>query len=315
MTTPACGKHTQSDYNLPDNQSKRKAPSRQQVVRPPSPPMGYFEQLPIEIVEGLLDNVSVRDLSIMRLLNKDYQATVDDYVHRSLDQLIQRSFKQDSDMHRLGRPHDPTIKDPWWNKLRELCQTKLQFTTRDLQTTPLSTLFSPEYIDLHLQNIDQATIALKKVLCESSPDNFSTLQPLTEVSHIRTWLKSHPDVLDTVTELNLSKQNLLVIPHEISLFSNLERLYCEDNPIDFLDHKIFDKLTHLQELFLHHTRITEIPPGLFDQLTNLQRLTLNDTGITEIPPGLFDQLTKLQGLFLHHTSGDCQRSCRFTYFF
>jgi hypothetical protein len=37
------------------------------------------------------------------------------------------------------------------------------------------------------------------------------------------------------------------MPHEISLLSNLQRLHCANNPIDFLDHKIFDKLTQLEK--------------------------------------------------------------------
>jgi Leucine-rich repeat (LRR) protein len=348
MTTPACGKHTRSEYDPHDSDSasKRQAPSTQEErtdtiahgVRHQAPltSMGLFEQLPVEVVYDnvFLGNVPVRDLGRMRRLNKLFQAAVDASVQHSLRQLIKRYRNQDSGMlDRLGLPHDPTqIEDPW-TKLRALCQDNLQIPQTDLQTIPLTTLFSPKHINQSLQIIiDQTTIALKQVLCEhcpilseSSPKAFSDLQRLTEVSHIRDWCKNHQRLLCRVDGLDLREQNLFCMPPEIRLFESLTELALSNNPLlNHLDKNIFnrlsklthlyldktgiteippgcfDKLTNLQELHLGPTRITEIPPECFDQLTNLQALNLNLTGITEIPPGCFDKLTNLQRLYLNH---------------
>jgi Leucine-rich repeat (LRR) protein len=223
---------------------------------------------------------------------------VDEAVSHCFKMLIEDYSQKDPSMlHHLGLPNHPSTKiDHPWRKLTTLCVNTLRIPESVLQTTPLNTLLSSQFIDSYLA--DSSTLALKDVLCSSGNTEFTPLAALTNPSDIRDWFHTNPDVLAQVKKLDLSKQQLLVIPSEIQLFPHLNILSYRNNPLLFLPENVFQGLKSLQELYLNHTQITELPPELFRGLKSLKQLHLGMNQITKLTAELFQELHSLQQLYL-----------------
>jgi internalin A len=122
------------------------------------------------------------------------------------------------------------------------------------------------------------------------------------------------------TRLDLSGENLSVLPESISQLTELESLDLSHNQLtelpefigrfarlkvlDLLNNKLtalpdsFGQLTHLQNLNLLHNKLTALPES-FGQLTHLLYLSVSHNELTRLPDSV-SQLIYLQSLFLSH---------------
>jgi len=95
------------------------------------------------------------------------------------------------------------------------------------------------------------------------------------------------------TRLNLSNNQIKILPPEIDKLSNLRILNLDNNQITTLPPEI-DKLSNLQELYLYNNQITILPPEI-GNLSQLQKLYLHNNQITMLPPEI-GKLSNLQEL-------------------
>ena len=109
----------------------------------------------------------------------------------------------------------------------------------------------------------------------------------------------------TVTELDLSNQNLHVLP-DLSLYTNLQKLYCQNNPLTSLD----NLPPQLQILSCYTCRLTSLD-NLPPTLQILSCHTSHLTSLDNLPPTLqklycsHNQLTSLDNLPLTLQEFDC----------
>jgi Leucine-rich repeat (LRR) protein len=95
--------------------------------------------------------------------------------------------------------------------------------------------------------------------------------------------------------LDLSSRGIITLPPEISLLSNLTRLYLDHNQLEALPPE-FSALISLEELDLSHNQLKAFPREIFN-LTNLKKLRLSYNNISKFSSGI-KKLTKLRVLNL-----------------
>jgi hypothetical protein len=118
-----------------------------------------------------------------------------------------------------------------------------------------------------------------------------------KASCIRQWMQGNSTELLSLTQLDLSKCDLIAVPKEIGLFKNLINLNLSDNNIQEIPLELA-QLSQLQWLFLYKNQIQIIPPEL-GKLSQLQWLFLYKNQIQIIPPEL-GKLSQLQDLELSY---------------
>jgi hypothetical protein len=118
-----------------------------------------------------------------------------------------------------------------------------------------------------------------------------------KASCIRQWMQGNSTELLSLTQLDLSKCDLMAVPKEIGLFKNLINLNLSDNNIQEIPLELA-QLSQLQKLDLSDNQIQIIPTEL-GQLSQLQRLSLSNNKIQSIPSEL-GQLSQLRELDLSH---------------
>uniref|UniRef100_A0A3Q2YGA3 LRRNT domain-containing protein n=1 Tax=Hippocampus comes TaxID=109280 RepID=A0A3Q2YGA3_HIPCM len=85
---------------------------------------------------------------------------------------------------------------------------------------------------------------------------------------------------------------------DLGSFTGLVRLDLQFNQIQSIHPRAFEKLYHLEELYLGHNHLSEIHTGTLQPLKKLTVLYGNNNDIIEITPGLFDTLDRLVKLRL-----------------
>jgi hypothetical protein len=113
-----------------------------------------------------------------------------------------------------------------------------------------------------------------------------------QIYTITTWCAQNP-----LLELDATQKGLLILPQEIGVFSDLERLDISDNQISRLPPDI-GQLSALKGFFVANNRLRELPPQL-NQLANLQVLDVSGNQLESFLPN-FDQLVNLMELDVHH---------------
>lgn len=102
---------------------------------------------------------------------------------------------------------------------------------------------------------------------------------------------------DSISVLDLSHQELTVVPEEILAFKNLEKLLLHDNQLcDFPS--FLGELQQLKQLDISHNRISILPPQL-GKLALLRSVFMLGNTILELPEA-FGQLAQLEVLHLQH---------------
>ncbi|XP_056593401.1 relaxin receptor 2a isoform X2 [Triplophysa dalaica] len=113
------------------------------------------------------------------------------------------------------------------------------------------------------------------------------------------YLQQYPEncVCRLKTEVECVNVNLHAVP---VLSSNVTWLSLKSNRIRKLDDFIFSKYTQLQRLFLQNNLIHMVSNRAFSGLINLTKLFLSKNHITYLGPGVFRDLHKLDWLVLDH---------------
>ena len=121
--------------------------------------------------------------------------------------------------------------------------------------------------------------------------------PQDEVEEIRAWLENpdNQDLVEGITEVDLSACELKVIPPEIAYFTNLEIIDLSYNNIKEIPSQI-GALVNLIKLDLLDNEIDTITPEI-ENLQLLEELALGNNKLTSIPVEIF-QLESLKQLYL-----------------
>src|SRR3972149_1500890 len=90
--------------------------------------------------------------------------------------------------------------------------------------------------------------------------------------------------------LDLSENNIRVIPPKIGQLTNLVKLHLVYNKLTSLPAEL-GQLTNLKTLYIFRNRLTSLPPEI-GQLTNLEKLSVFHNRLTSLPPEI-GQLTNL----------------------
>ena len=106
--------------------------------------------------------------------------------------------------------------------------------------------------------------------------------------------------LSNLTELRLTRIDMVLEPGAFEDLVALEFLYIEDGADSFPD-GVFRGLGRLHWLVLNRNGITGLSPDVFEGLTNLRRLSIRyDDALKTLEPGVFAALTRLEELNLNH---------------
>ena len=90
---------------------------------------------------------------------------------------------------------------------------------------------------------------------------------------------------DSVRVLDLSNQDLKILPKEVFLYQNITELYLDSNNLDVLPIDLFD-LKDLWYLDISFNQINELPPEI-GNLKNLVILEARNNNLTILPESLF----------------------------
>ncbi|HEY2810959.1 MAG TPA: leucine-rich repeat domain-containing protein [Rhabdochlamydiaceae bacterium] len=123
----------------------------------------------------------------------------------------------------------------------------------------------------------------------------NTLQESADL--LRQWMKNHPDILNAITELDLSSCHLTAMPSEIGLLRNLRVLNASRNEICDLPREI-ENLTDLEEIDLSHNAFKFFPERVCS-LGNLKQLDLSYNDFNRIANAI-GRLNQLRKLDLSH---------------
>merc|ERR1712183_97631 len=83
--------------------------------------------------------------------------------------------------------------------------------------------------------------------------------------------------------LRLSKRRIQWIPKQLFQLSYIENLYLDNNNLELLPDKFFEKLPQLKYLDLRNNELSEIPNSGLSNHKNLQVLLLSRNSITHLP--------------------------------
>ena len=129
-----------------------------------------------------------------------------------------------------------------------------------------------------LQAINEKTLSLEGVI-----DRHTTLDELKYCSDL--------------TELDLSGNNLSVVPPELKRLTGLQRLYLRNNQLESLNG--IEPLTGLRDLQLQNNHIQFLPPGV-GFFTSLQTLRLDSNPVSTIPKHVMPNKSMLNPDEIHH---------------
>ena len=101
------------------------------------------------------------------------------------------------------------------------------------------------------------------------------------VQDIREWLNNNSALLRNVTRLDLDRQSLNILPHEIGYFTNLRLLNLANNQLTTIPTEI-GNFTALEWLNLSRNSLSSIPAEV-GHLSALKHLFLYDNQLTTIP--------------------------------
>ncbi|KAL7849101.1 hypothetical protein SRHO_G00207240 [Serrasalmus rhombeus] len=120
---------------------------------------------------------------------------------------------------------------------------------------------------------------------------------------VRISLSSIPRVSTNVTSLSLKSNEIRILPEDVfMMYTELQRLFLQDNCISSLSSRAFRGLFKLQKLSLSQNRISVLEPGVFADLHQLNWLILDDNPLKSIAANTFTGLKSLFFLSMVNTS-------------
>ncbi|XP_037402366.1 relaxin receptor 2b [Pygocentrus nattereri] len=120
---------------------------------------------------------------------------------------------------------------------------------------------------------------------------------------VRISLSSIPRVSTNVTSLSLKSNEIRILPEDVfMMYTELQRLFLQDNCISSLSSRAFRGLFKLQKLSLSQNRISVLEPGVFADLHQLNWLILDDNPLKSIAANTFIGLKSLFFLSMVNTS-------------
>jgi Leucine-rich repeat (LRR) protein len=122
--------------------------------------------------------------------------------------------------------------------------------------------------------------------------------PDQNASGIRTWLVANLNLVQRVTILDLSHQNLQILPIEIGLFTSLKRLMLNNNQLTSLPSEIF-QFKNLNFLAVSNNQLHALSPEIRN-LTNLTFLEIANNQLSTLP----SEIRELINLIMLYVSGN-----------
>lgn len=185
---------------------------------------------------------------------------------------------------------------------------------RVIVTEPVIDFYHREWADhvckTLLENEDSNLYDLVHQMFQSSlPDLYHLWQTLTQTNEktpdFLIWFRDSVGLRIDSTKhwrnvyLDLSNQQLSVLPEQITEMIHLEKLYLENNRLSTIP-KSIAKLSDLKEAHLNDNHLAELPEA-FIQLTNLQKLYLHNNQLQTLPQDL-GNLSNLRTLWLDNNN-------------
>ncbi|XP_076833462.1 relaxin receptor 2b isoform X2 [Brachyhypopomus gauderio] len=125
----------------------------------------------------------------------------------------------------------------------------------------------------------------------------------TELQCVHLRLTSVPHVSANVTSLSLKSNEIRVLPEDAFVkYTELQRLFLQDNCITSVSNRAFSGLFKLQKLSLSQNCISLLKPGVFGHLHLLTWLILDDNPLKAISVTTFSGLRSLFFLSMVNTS-------------
>ena len=171
----------------------------------------------------------------------------------------------------------------------------LYFLTPQLQSLPAKIfknltnlkelLFYDENLDALPQNIFQDMVKLEYVNINA---------------HRLKFFSKEMERLRMLNTLGLYfRLPFILLSRDLGQFSRIKHLRLFGQRLYSLRANLFNALTELETLWVHHSRITSIPENVFDQLSNLKKLAIfNNDRLDVLPDDVFNPLRKLEWLSL-----------------
>ncbi|XP_048838741.1 relaxin receptor 2a isoform X2 [Brienomyrus brachyistius] len=136
---------------------------------------------------------------------------------------------------------------------------------------------------------------------EQYPDYCSCIE--TSLQCVSLKLKEVPPVSANVTSLSLRSNEIRKLQDGVfSMFSELQRLFLQNNGIRIVSGQAFRGLHQLRKLSLSQNNITSLRPGVFNDLHKLHWLILDDNPLKRVQRDTFLGLTSLFFLSMVNTS-------------
>lgn len=149
-------------------------------------------------------------------------------------------------------------------------------------------IIAAEHLFEFFENVPVCTVKISSI--RKGSENI-----LQKAKEFREWMKSSQEI-SKLDVIKIEDKKIKVIPPEIALFKNLERLVLRKTEIKIIPEEI-GELSNLYELHLSECKIKEVPVAIL-KLPKLMILALNGNKISKIPSQI-SQLKNLRELYVY----------------
>ena len=247
---------------------------------------GSDTDLPVIVVNTILNYLDVNTILKCRLLNKYWKAQVDDF--KIIDLAIPRVMNG-------GR---------WYPYCEQKFEVKKLYPTNKL-IKDHANVFVTKNLNFFQSELMKSMLSELRVLyVENAPHGYSTFSLDSNINHLKTLEKLQFDFLDTIKGRSLKLPNLRVLMIDKYTKENGLKMQCK-NLQEFrtrvsLDHFIFVYPEKMSSLYLRSLDMYYRNEENLKQFINLERLTV-ELG-AEIPENIFQIFTKLVDLRIKEIS-------------
>ncbi|CRX38476.1 F-box/LRR-repeat protein [Estrella lausannensis] len=151
----------------------------------------------------------------------------------------------------------------------------------------------------------KSLVALWNILLESNLVSDQQLPdvPLREQALlVREGMKKHQNELSKVKSLDLRDKNISKLPPEMALFTSLEDLKLDHNPLHRISAKLLRVWDKIKSFSMANTSLERLPEGFGDNWQQLESLTLSGNDIKTLPAHFSTRWPRLKNIRLENNN-------------